>query len=74
MDYLFVSRLLFFVFAGWHVRRAYMTGIWPQGVARLSAPRHASPLADWVLMAIGCFMTPGAIGCIAGLMVKKFLE
>ncbi len=75
MNYLLLSRLLFFtacgLIAGWHVRRALLTSKWP--TLGFNVTRHETPVAFWMCMGMGIALMLAAIVLIASLLMQELL-
>ncbi len=76
MDYLLLSRLVFFaacaLVAGWHVRKAILTGRWPTFGFRVT--RDEAPVAFWACVGMGIVLTVTAMVLIASLLIQPLLD
>ncbi len=76
MDFLLLSRLVFFtvcgLIAGWHVRRAIQTSRWP--TFGFSVTRDEAPVAFWVCVGMGIVLTVVAMVLIASLMIQALMD
>lgn len=76
MDYLLLSRLVFFttcgIIAGWNVRKAIQTGKWPTFGFRVT--RDEAPVAYWACVGLGIVLTVAAVVLIASLLIQALLD